>query len=151
MTLWTVAHRLICPWDSLGKNTGVGSHSLLQGIFLIQGSNLGLLHCRQILYHLSHQESPLRMAVYIFPFYSLHSSHPFLPYPTHVHKSVLYQQQLINHIVHSLGGGCSTSFWATQGLTQEQSELAWSVEGRLHSNKGVRGPLVSMGGCDWLI
>ena len=40
--------RLLCSWDSLGKNTGVGSHSLLQGIFPIQGSNAGLLHCRQI-------------------------------------------------------------------------------------------------------
>ena len=38
----------------LGKNIGVCCHSLLQGIFLTQGSNLGLLHCRQILYHLSH-------------------------------------------------------------------------------------------------
>ena len=46
------------PWISPGKNTGVGSHSLLQGIFLTQGSNLGLLHCRQILYRLSHQGSP---------------------------------------------------------------------------------------------
>ena len=44
--------------NSPSKNTGVGSHSLLQGIFLIQGSNLGLLHCRWILYHLSHQGSP---------------------------------------------------------------------------------------------
>ena len=33
----------------------MGSRSLLQGVFLVQGSNLGLLHCRQILYHLSHQ------------------------------------------------------------------------------------------------
>ena len=41
--------------DSPGKNTGVGSHALLQGIFLTQGLNLGLLHCRQILYHLSHK------------------------------------------------------------------------------------------------
>ena len=41
----------------IGKNTGVGSYSLLQGIFPIQGSNPGLLHCRQILYHLSHQGS----------------------------------------------------------------------------------------------
>ena len=47
-----------CPWNSPGKNNGVGCHSLLQGIFLTQGSNLGLLHCRQILYHLSHQGSP---------------------------------------------------------------------------------------------
>ena len=90
------------------------------------------------------------MVVYIFPCYSLHSAYLLLPYPTHVHKSVLYQQQLINHIIHSLGGG-HTSFRTTQGLTQELSEHAWSVEGRLHSNKGVRGPLVSMGGCDCLI
>ena len=44
--------------DSPGKNTGVGCHALLQGIFLTQGSNPGFLHCRQILYHLSHQGSP---------------------------------------------------------------------------------------------
>ena len=50
--------RLLCPWDSSGKNTGVGSHSLLQGIFPTQGSNPGLLDCRQILYHLSHQGGP---------------------------------------------------------------------------------------------
>ena len=44
--------------DSPGKNTGVGCHALLQGIFSTQGSNPGLLHCRQILYHLSHQGNP---------------------------------------------------------------------------------------------
>ena len=43
---------------SPGKNTGVGSHSLLQGIFLIQGSNQGLPHCRQTLHCLSHEGSP---------------------------------------------------------------------------------------------
>ena len=43
----------LCPWDFPGKNTGVVYHSLLQGIFLTQGLNLGLLHCRQILYQLS--------------------------------------------------------------------------------------------------
>ena len=48
----------VCPWDSLGKNTGLGSQSFLQGIFLNQESNLGLSHCRQILYHTSHQGSP---------------------------------------------------------------------------------------------
>ena len=46
--LWSA--RLLCPWDSPGKNTGVGSHFILQGIFLTQGSDLGLLHCRQILH-----------------------------------------------------------------------------------------------------
>ena len=42
--------RLLCPWDSPGKNTGAGCLFPLQGIFLTQGSNSGLLHCRQILY-----------------------------------------------------------------------------------------------------
>ena len=50
--------RLLCPWDSPGKNIRVGSHSLRLGIFPTQGLNLGLLHCRQILYYLSHQGSP---------------------------------------------------------------------------------------------
>ena len=43
-TLWTVAHRLLCPWDSPGKSTGVGRHFLLHGIFPTQGSNPCLLH-----------------------------------------------------------------------------------------------------------
>ena len=47
--------RLLCPWNSPGKITRVGSCSLLQGTFLTQGSNLDLLHFRQIPYHLSHQ------------------------------------------------------------------------------------------------
>ena len=49
--------RLLCPWDSLDKSTRVGCHALLQGIFPTQGSNPGLLHCRQSL-PLSHQGSP---------------------------------------------------------------------------------------------
>ena len=44
--------------DSPGRNTEVGFHSFLQGIFPTQGSNPGLPHCRQILYQLSHKESP---------------------------------------------------------------------------------------------
>ena len=43
---------------SPGKNIGVGCHSLLHGIFPIQGQNLGLPHCWQNRYHLSHRESP---------------------------------------------------------------------------------------------
>ena len=48
--------RLLCSWNAPCKNTGVGCHSLLQGIFPIQGSNSGLLHCKWILYHLSHHK-----------------------------------------------------------------------------------------------
>ena len=51
-------HGLYSPWDSPGQNTGVGSLPLLQGIFPTQGSNPGHLHCRWILYQLSHKGSP---------------------------------------------------------------------------------------------
>ena len=45
----------LCPWNSPGKNTRVGGHSLLQRIFPTQGLNLSLPHCRWILYQLSHK------------------------------------------------------------------------------------------------
>ena len=51
-----------------GKNTGVVSHSLLQGIFPTQGSNPSLLHCRQIRYCLSHQGSPRILEWVAYPF-----------------------------------------------------------------------------------
>ena len=51
------SHVLYSPWNSPGQNTGVGSLSLLQGIFPTQGANLGLPHYRQILYQLSHKGS----------------------------------------------------------------------------------------------
>ena len=60
------AARLLCPWVSPGKNTGVGFHFLLQGIFLTQGSNshlLCLLNFRWILYLLSHWGSPLEVLI----------------------------------------------------------------------------------------
>ena len=47
------------PWNSPGKNTEVGFCDILQGIFQTQGSNLCLQHCKQILYCLSHEGSPL--------------------------------------------------------------------------------------------
>ena len=49
---------LLCPWDFPGKNTGMGCHFLLQGIFPTQGSNPGLLYCRQILLPSELQEKP---------------------------------------------------------------------------------------------
>ena len=60
--------KLLCPWNSPGKNTGLGCHSLLQGIFPTQGSNAGLLHCRQILYQLSHKGSPRILELVAYPF-----------------------------------------------------------------------------------
>ena len=62
--------RLLCPWNSPGQNTGVGNLSLLQRIFPTQGSNLGLLHCRQIIYQLSHKGSPRILEWVAYPFSS---------------------------------------------------------------------------------
>ena len=61
---------LYSPWNSPGQNTGVGSLSLLQGSFLTQGSNPGLLHCRWILYQLSHKGSPRILEWVTYPFSS---------------------------------------------------------------------------------
>ena len=61
-------HGLYSPWNSSGQSTGEGSLSLLQGIIPTQELNLGLLHCRWILYQLSHKRSPriLEWVAYAF-------------------------------------------------------------------------------------
>ena len=90
---WTVATRLLCPWNFPGKNIGVGSHSLLQGIFPIQGLNPSPLHCSQILYLLSHKGPPV--------FYTWHNcleGHP---------KYCMYQ----NHSFSLLSSIPWKSFW----------------------------------------
>ena len=58
--------RLLCLWNSTGKNTAMGCHSLRLGIFPTQGSNPGLLYCRQILYCPSHQKSQREINKIIF-------------------------------------------------------------------------------------
>lgn len=61
-------HGLYSPWNFLGQNTGVGSLSLLQGIFPTQGLNPGLLHCRRIFYQLSHKRSTGILEWVAYPF-----------------------------------------------------------------------------------
>ena len=61
-------HGLYSPWPSPGQNTGVGSLSLVQGIFQTQGLNPGLQHCRRILYQLSHKGSPRIQEWVAYPF-----------------------------------------------------------------------------------
>ena len=67
-SLWP--HGPYNPWNSPGQNTGVGSLSLLQGIFQTQESNPGLPHCRQILYQLSYKGSPRILEWVAYPFSS---------------------------------------------------------------------------------
>ena len=76
--------RLLCLWNSPGKNTGMGCHSLLKGIFPSQGSNPGVLHCRQILYCLSHQGSPYikRIGLIWWSVFPSRVVHPPCPYPS---------------------------------------------------------------------
>ena len=68
--LWP--NRLLCPWNSLGKNSRVGRHSLLQGIFPTQGSNLDCMHYRQNFNRLSHQRSPMNLYIYPYMLYIIY-------------------------------------------------------------------------------
>ena len=67
-SLW--AQGLYSPWNSLGQNTGVGSLSLLQQIFLTQESDSGLPLCKWIPYQLSHKGSPRVLEWVAYPFSS---------------------------------------------------------------------------------
>ena len=58
VTPWTIATRLLSPWDFPGRNTGGGCHFLLPGIFLTQGQNPHLLHWQVDFFPPSHQGSP---------------------------------------------------------------------------------------------
>ena len=84
--------RLLCPWDSLGKNTGVGCHSLLQGIFPTQGSNPGLLYYRQIFHHTSQESSPLTIFILLVLLLCLPRVH--LPHGLHKFSFVLYSNNI---------------------------------------------------------
>ena len=66
----TLCDPMDCPWNSPGQNTGLGSLSLLQGMFPTQGLNPGFLHCRWILYQLNHKGSPRILEWVAYPFSS---------------------------------------------------------------------------------
>ena len=82
-------HGLYSPWNSPDQNTGVGSLSLLQGIFPTQGLNPGLPHCRKILYQLSHKGKPN----------CLHFDLPFLVSPRSSHASFLTPAALYSSLI----------------------------------------------------
>ena len=69
-SLWP--HGLYSPWNSPSQNTGVGSHSLLQGILPIQESQPGLPYFMWILYHLSHQGSPFYIHTHKYVYTQTH-------------------------------------------------------------------------------
>ena len=81
---------LYSSWNSPGQNTGVGSHSLCQGIFPAQGPNPGLPHCTRILYQLSHKGSPRILEWVAYPF-SRGSSKPGIKPGSPALQVILYQ------------------------------------------------------------
>ena len=125
-------HGLYIPWNSPGKNTGVGGLSLLQGVFPTHRLKPGLLHCRRILYQLSHKGSPKPLEWGSYPFSSGSS-------------------QSRNQIGVSCIAG-SLSLFTFHALEKEMathsSVLAWRIPGT-----GEPGELPSVGshrvGHDW--
>ena len=88
LTPWTVAHQAPLSWDFPGKNTGAGCHFLLQGIFLTQGSNQHLLHCRRSL-PLGHLEAPELPTSMLNTSHSFHPPHQGLMECLHFTKALL--------------------------------------------------------------
>ena len=86
--------RLLCPWDSPGKNTGVGCHALLQGIFLTQGLNLGLLHWQAGSLPLAPRGKPVLYVIYSQSFtimiYMLLNSKYLFPAQNSLFKCCIY-------------------------------------------------------------
>ena len=84
---------LYSPWNSLGQNTRVGSHSPFQGIFPTQGSSGGLLRCRWLLYQLSHQEG-------------LHTERCHKIYKLHLYKVIEYLMYQWKYMLKILSRKC---------------------------------------------
>ena len=104
-SLWP--HRLYSPWDSPGQNAGVHSLSLLQGILPTQGSNPGLPHCRQILYQLSHEGSPIARLNFIYLFWLylcnlsallLYNQDQFARAAHRTQRNILYTRLLVYYV-----------------------------------------------------
>ena len=96
--------RLLCPWDSPGRNTGMGCHFLLQGIFMTQGLNLGLLHCRWILYSLSHQGIPRYIYTYFIYIYIYTHKSTYLYLIKYTHIWILNSKCAWNSCLQNLQG-----------------------------------------------
>ena len=114
--------RLLCSWDSPGKNTEMGCHAFYQGTFPTQRSNPGLPYCRQILYRLSHQGSPRILEWVAYPF-SRGSSWP------------RNQPQ-----VSCIAGGFFTS-WATKEAQSNYTPIKKRVFSTLKGKKCVKSKL----------
>ena len=118
-SLWP--HGLYSLWNSPGQNTGVGSLSLLQGIFPIQGSNPGLLYCRQILYQLSHKGCITNLLFYILETKTTLWTTLLLYTHTHTHTHIYNGSIQINP--HPFPGELLDIYQHTTDLTYDFSPI----------------------------
>ena len=95
-------HGLYSPWNSPGQNTGLGSLSLLQWIFLMQKLNRGLLHCRRVLYQLGYEGSLEKLGQHI------KKQRHYLPTEVHLIKTMVFPVVMY---------GCET--WTIKLSTEE--------------------------------
>ena len=131
--------RLLCSRNSAGQNTGVGSHSLLQGNFPIQGSNPGLLHSRWILYNLSHQGCPIKIRTTVnrktSTIVSLTTLNPWTVYIT-TNWKILRKMEMPEHL---------TASWETcMQVRKQKLELDMGQQTGSKSGKYFRQYLVTL-------
>ena len=113
--------RLLCPWDSPGRDTRVGCHALPQGIFPTQGSNPGLPHCRQILYHLSRQENP-RILEWI-----AHPSSRGTSRPRDLNRGLLHCRRILYQLSHQGSIAAAVTSPLIRGeLAAPWDKLSWT-------------------------
>ena len=120
--LWTVQPaRLLCPWSFPGRNTGVGCHFLLQGIFLTQGSNPCLLHCKVDFFFFLTTEPLGKPASYIIS----HRSWP--TWPTWHEVSVLLTRGHFPVVQHAPPGVGGTSLCLLPWRPRPPVSWSWAV------------------------
>ena len=113
-------HGLYSPWNSPGQNTGVGSLSLLQGLSPTQSLNLGLPHCRQLLYQLSHKGSPRKLEWVAYLFFPIQEPNQGLLNFRRILYQLSYQGSLYSYS--QWHAGQLRAIWSRLGLIQGDSK-----------------------------
>ena len=136
-TQWLYLPRLLCPWDFPGKNTGVGCHYLLLGIFPTQGSNPGLLHWQADSLPLSHQGGPniLHRSAILFLILSKGNEnvYPHKDLYTNVPNSFIHNSQKLETVrfyqqeINELG----RTMWCKSTHDKKKRTNCWHIQNRI--------------------
>ena len=132
-TPWTVAHQAFLSLGSSWQGYCSEGHSLLQGIFMAQGLNLGLLHWRWILYHLSQQESPIDIHPYICINLFTSWLSPMRLSGGFVAKVTKKKVPLLNPFIYSMLSSITYLIWggSKRSITTHTSIMCWECFGCL--------------------